>query len=107
MADGSALTVLMEMIEAQGGDLSVFEDMAGFHNPGATCVVEGVETGYIASMDTTMLGWAVQRTGAGRERLESRSILMPGSFSMRGAGRLSRRASHWLRCTRRTRRNAG
>jgi pyrimidine-nucleoside phosphorylase len=68
MADGSALTVLMEMIEAQGGDLSAFEDMAGFHKPGATRVVEAWETGYIASMDTTMLGWAVQRTGAGREK---------------------------------------
>ena len=68
MADGSALTVLMEMIEAQGGDISVFEDMEGFHKPGATRVVEAWETGYIASMDTTALGWAVQRTGAGREK---------------------------------------
>jgi len=68
MADGSGLAVLMEMIEAQGGDLSVFEDMAAFHKPGATRVVEAGETGYIASMDTTMLGWAVQRTGAGREK---------------------------------------
>ncbi len=68
MADGSGLAVLMEMIEAQGGDLSVFEDMEGFHKPGATRVVECWTTGYIASMDTTMLGWAVQRTGAGREK---------------------------------------
>ena len=68
MADGSALTVLMEMIETQGGDISVFEDMAGFHKPGATRVVEAWDTGYIAAMDTTMLGWAVQRTGAGREK---------------------------------------
>jgi pyrimidine-nucleoside phosphorylase len=68
MADGSGLTVLMEMIEAQGGDISVFEDMASFHKPGATRVVEAWDTGYIAAMDTTMLGWAVQRTGAGREK---------------------------------------
>jgi len=68
MADGSALTVLMQMIESQGGDLSVFEDMAGFHKPGATRAIEAWQTGYIASMDTTMLGWAVQRTGAGREK---------------------------------------
>jgi thymidine phosphorylase len=68
MADGSGLAVLMEMIAAQGGDISVFEDMAGFHKPGATRIVEAWETGYIASMDTTMLGWAVQRLGAGREK---------------------------------------
>jgi thymidine phosphorylase len=31
-------------------------------------VIAGWETGYIAAMDTTMLGWAVQRLGAGREK---------------------------------------
>jgi pyrimidine-nucleoside phosphorylase len=68
MADGSGLTALMEMIEAQGGDLSAFDYMAAFHKPGATQVVYAWETGYVASMDTTMLGWAVQRLGAGREK---------------------------------------
>jgi len=68
MADGSGLTVFMEMIEAQGGDSSVFENMPGFHKPGATLIVEAWESGYIASMDTTTLGWAVQRLGAGREK---------------------------------------
>jgi pyrimidine-nucleoside phosphorylase len=66
--DGSALRVLMEMVAAQGGDVSVFDDPAAFHKPGATQVVEAWETGYISSMDTTMLGWAVQRLGAGREK---------------------------------------
>ena len=27
-----------------------------------------MESGYVAEMDTTALGWAVQRTGAGREK---------------------------------------
>jgi len=27
-----------------------------------------VESGFISTMDTTALGWAVQRTGAGREK---------------------------------------
>jgi pyrimidine-nucleoside phosphorylase len=68
MADGSALTILMQMIEAQGGDISAFEDPWTFHKPGATQIVEAWETGYISEMDTTMLGWAVQRLGAGREK---------------------------------------
>jgi pyrimidine-nucleoside phosphorylase len=68
IADGSALRIFMEMIAAQGGDVSVFEDMTGFHKPGATLVVEAWEAGFISSMDTTMLGWAVQRLGAGREK---------------------------------------
>ena len=54
--------------QAQGGDVSVFDDPEGFHKPGATEVVEAWESGYVAEMDTTALGWAVQRTGAGREK---------------------------------------
>jgi pyrimidine-nucleoside phosphorylase len=55
------------MVEAHGGDCSVFDDPAAFHKPGATRVLEAWESGFISAMDTTALGWAVQRTGAGRE----------------------------------------
>jgi len=67
MADGSAVAAFLQMVEAQGGDASVF-DQGDFHRPGGTRVVDAWETGYISAMDTTMLGWAVQRTGAGREK---------------------------------------
>ena len=60
--------VFFKMIDAQGGDVSVFDDPASFHKPGATRVVEAWESGFVAAMDTTALGWAVQRTGAGREK---------------------------------------
>jgi pyrimidine-nucleoside phosphorylase len=65
--DGTAVNSFFQMIEAQGGDPSVFDNQA-FHKPGATEVLEAWETGYISAMDTTMLGWAVQRLGAGREK---------------------------------------
>jgi pyrimidine-nucleoside phosphorylase len=68
LADGSALRIFLAMVEAQGGDARVFDDAEGFHKPGATAVVEAWASGYIAEMDTTALGWAVQRTGAGREK---------------------------------------
>jgi pyrimidine-nucleoside phosphorylase len=68
LADGSARNVFLSMVEAHGGDLAVFEDPAGFHSPGATQVVDAWETGFVAEMDTTALGWAVQRLGAGREK---------------------------------------
>ncbi len=68
LVDGSALRIFFEMIAAQGGDLSVFDDMHGFHKPGATLVVAAWQSGYVAEMDTTALGWAVQRLGAGREK---------------------------------------
>ncbi len=66
LADGSALRIFFAMVEAQGGDTRVF-DHPGFHKPGATQVVSAWENGFISAMDTTALGWAVQRTGAGRE----------------------------------------
>ena len=68
LTDGSALGVFFKMIDAQGGDVSVFDDPAAFHTPGATEIVPAWESGYVADMDTTALGWAVQRTGAGREK---------------------------------------
>jgi pyrimidine-nucleoside phosphorylase len=55
------------MVEAQGGDSGAFAD-GGFHRPGATRVLNAWGSGFIAAMDTTKIGWAVQRTGAGRER---------------------------------------
>lgn len=65
--DGSAMKKFIAMVEAQRGDASVFDDPKEFHEPGATEVVPAWESGFVAEMDTTALGWAVQRTGAGRE----------------------------------------
>jgi len=68
LMDGSALAVFYKMVDAHGGDISVFDDLSVSHQPGATHVLPSWETGYIADMDTTAVGWAVQRTGAGREK---------------------------------------
>jgi pyrimidine-nucleoside phosphorylase len=68
LMDGSALRIFFDMIEAQGGDASVFDNPAAFHKPGATEVIDAWVSGFISEMDTTALGWAVQRTGAGREK---------------------------------------
>jgi pyrimidine-nucleoside phosphorylase len=68
LMDGSALRIFLDMVAAQGGDVRVFDDMAGYHKPGATRVVEAWDSGFVAEMDTTALGWAVQRLGAGREK---------------------------------------
>ena len=68
LADGSALAVFMNMVEAQDGDRSAFDDLKKFHKPGATRVLDAWGSGYVSEMDTMALGWAVQRTGAGREK---------------------------------------
>lgn len=67
LVDGSALSVFYKMIDAHGGDLRVFDDLEASHKPGATRVLRAWDSGYVTAMDTTDLGWAVQRTGAGRE----------------------------------------
>ena len=67
LEDGSALAVFFKMIEAHGGEVAVFDDPT-FHKPGATQVLEALETGHISAMDTPKIGWAVQRLGAGREK---------------------------------------
>jgi len=69
LEDGSALAVFFKMIDAQGGEVAIFEDAHGFHRPGATKVLHAWESGFIAQMDTTKIGWAVQRLGAGREKV--------------------------------------
>jgi pyrimidine-nucleoside phosphorylase len=68
LSDGAALAAFFKMVDAQGGDVSVFDDPQAFHQPGATKVVAAWASGFVAEMDTTALGWAVQRTGAGREK---------------------------------------
>ena len=65
--DGSALGIFFRMIDAQGGDVTAFDDTDAFHRPGATQELTAWESGFISAMDTTKIGWAVQRTGAGRE----------------------------------------
>ena len=66
--DGSALRALFRDDRSAGRRHFGLRRSAGFHKPGATEVVAAWESGYVAEMDTTALGWAVQRTGAGREK---------------------------------------
>jgi pyrimidine-nucleoside phosphorylase len=68
IADGTALKLFLKMVEAQGGDLAVFDNLKASHKPGATLVLKAWKSGYVAAMDTMQLGWAVQRLGAGREK---------------------------------------
>lgn len=68
LMDGGAQSVFLRMVEAQGGDPAVLAEKGAFHRPGASSVIRAWRSGWIGEMDTTTLGWAVQRTGAGRER---------------------------------------
>jgi pyrimidine-nucleoside phosphorylase len=69
LADGSAWERFRAIVEAQGGDVHCIEQYGEHHAPGAETVFRSPCSGYIAAMDTTAVGWAVQRLGAGRTRV--------------------------------------
>ena len=72
LSDGSALGKFMEMIEAQGGDISIFahEDK----QPVCTYVktISSVKSGYISKIDALTFGLMSVKLGAGRENLDDK-----------------------------------
>jgi pyrimidine-nucleoside phosphorylase len=72
LADGSAYRHFLQMVELQSDDFAAakaaFADPAAFHKPTAKRTLTTEYTGYLAGMDCTKIGWAVQRLGAGRVR---------------------------------------
>jgi len=65
---GEALEKFKGLVAAQGGDVSLFDNPATFHQPGATKTLLAKSGGSISTIDTEKVGWAVQRLGAGREK---------------------------------------
>lgn len=68
IADGSALEHFRKMVAAQGGDLGALDKGFGFHRPRFRREFFADKSGIVQKVDTTAVGWAVQRLGAGRER---------------------------------------
>ena len=68
LQSGEAYKAWLKIVEAQGGDTSLFEDPAAHHKPIATRTIKTSQSGYLASMDCKQAGWAVQRLGAGRAK---------------------------------------
>jgi pyrimidine-nucleoside phosphorylase len=54
------------MIAAQGGDLAWFESPQWLHQPAFQYSIKSASTGFLSSIDCNQAGWAVQRSGAGR-----------------------------------------
>ncbi len=68
LRSGEAYAAWLRMVQAQGGDASVFEDPAEVHRPRFWRPLRAARSGYLAGMDCKQVGWAVQRLGAGRDR---------------------------------------
>src|SRR5580698_4219200 len=54
------------MIAAQGGDLAWFESPRWLHQPACQYQVKSPSAGFLSAVDCDQVGWAVQRSGAGR-----------------------------------------
>jgi pyrimidine-nucleoside phosphorylase len=71
LQSGAAFEAFLEIVQAQGGDISLFEgeaDPAAHHKPKATRTITASQSGYLSAMDCKQVGWAVQRLGAGRAK---------------------------------------
>jgi pyrimidine-nucleoside phosphorylase len=68
LRSGAAYKAWLEIVQAQNGDTTVFEDPAAHHKPTATRTLTAPTSGYLAAMDCKQVGWAVQRLGAGRAK---------------------------------------
>jgi len=68
LTSGEALKVFTQMVAAHGGDTTPLGQPAQFHKPGVSKELCAERSGYLAHIDCTAAGWAVQRLGAGRER---------------------------------------
>jgi len=68
LLSGAAYKSWLQIVTAQKGDTSIFADPAAFHKPKASRVLKAPRTGFLAGMDCTEVGWAVQRLGAGRAK---------------------------------------
>jgi pyrimidine-nucleoside phosphorylase len=66
LRNGAAYDAWVAMVRLQGGDTSVFDNPGAYHKPVAVRTIVAPESGYLAGMDCTEVGWAIQRLGAGR-----------------------------------------
>lgn len=71
LKDGSAFRCFVNMVKAQGGDISCILDTDKLPAASFTCEVKSPAEGYISHMDTEACGIASMMLGAGRETKES------------------------------------
>lgn len=68
LESGAGLAKLREMIAAQGGDSRCCDEIAYLPHAAYKIAVSAPKDGYIASMQTTEIGYAAQDLGAGRKQ---------------------------------------
>jgi len=66
LRSGAAEKAWLKIVAAQGGDTTIFTHPEAFHRPTASRTLHAETSGFLSAIDTTAVGWAVQRLGAGR-----------------------------------------
>lgn len=69
LEDGSAYKKLMELVEAQGGNISYLEDTSRFPKASVEETLVAEKECYLGGMDAEKIGIASMQLGAGREKL--------------------------------------
>lgn len=76
--DGSALRKLMQLVEAQGGDVRAVEDTALLPKASIVMEIKAECDGFIEKIETDEIGMASMLLGAGRETMDSEIDLSAG-----------------------------
>jgi pyrimidine-nucleoside phosphorylase len=71
IADGSALAKFRKLIDAQGGDPHVIDDLMRLPQPKGRIEVDTKLAGFVQSLSARAIGQATMLLGAGRERVDS------------------------------------
>ena len=69
LEDGSAYRKLLDMVKAQGGDISVLEDTSLLPKASVTEELKAEKDAYLGALNAEMVGVASMQLGAGREKL--------------------------------------
>ena len=86
IADGSALQKFRDMVESQGGDPRITEDLSLLPQAEAELALVADRDGYIEELHARKIGLASQHTGAGRERKEDDVDLAAGILLYKKVG---------------------
>lgn len=88
VADGTALSVFRDLIEAQGGNCDVIEDSMLFPQPKAERKVlyQGKTRAFVSELDALRVGEAARLLGAGRSHAEAELDLSVGVYLHKKVG---------------------
>lgn len=86
ISDGSAFKKFKQMVDAQGGDVSVIDDTSKFREAKVAYEVKSEKDGFIHSIDAELCGTASMQLGAGREKKDDTIDYSAGIMLNKKAG---------------------